>query len=60
MKKDIQKLKKELEDYYGTAAFSGMPMAMTDLWKVQSSSDEEILKNAQENGFDISEYLSDD
>jgi hypothetical protein len=48
--KDIEELRKELEDYYGTAMVSGMPMAVIDLSRVSEMSDEEIeeSKNSAE------------
>ena len=45
--KDIEELRKELEDYYGTAMASGMPMAVIDLSHVSEMSDEEIEEEAR-------------
>ena len=45
--KDIEELRKELEDYYGTAMVSGMPMAVIDLSRVSKMSDEEIEEEAR-------------
>lgn len=53
---DSTQLRKDLEDYYGTAAFSGMPAAFVDLCRVQQSSDAELLRMAQQNNMDLSRY----
>lgn len=47
---DINKLRKELLDYYGTAMASGFGMAVVDLSKVERASDEEIIKLAIKEG----------
>jgi len=56
MRIDMDDLRRDLEDYYGTAAFSGMPVAFMDLYRVQQASDYELLRMAQQNGFDMSRY----
>ena len=53
---DSRQLRKDLEDYYGTAAFSGMPAAFADLGRVQQSSDAELLRIARQNNVDLSRY----
>ena len=40
---DTEKLREELKDYYGTAAFNGMPQAMIDVSKIENASEEELL-----------------
>ena len=44
-------------DYYGTAMFSGFPMAVVDLSRIERASDEELIEIAQKNGVDLSEYV---
>lgn len=44
------KVKRDLEDYYGTAMFNGFPMAMMDLEKVKKASDNELYKMADDIG----------
>lgn len=56
---DIKKLRRDLIDYYGTAANSGFPAAMADLIKVENASDSELLEIARKNGFDIKRYVED-
>lgn len=43
-------LRKKLKDYYGTAMFSGNPMAVIDLSRVDSANDEELEKLANKAG----------
>lgn len=54
---DIERLREDLKDYYGTAMASGFPMAMMDLSEVEHASEEELVKKAIQNGMDISKYL---
>lgn len=56
MKKNADDLRKDLEDYYGTAAFSGMGAAFMDLNQVQRESESELVRRAEQNGFDLSRY----
>ena len=53
---DIEALRRDLEDYFGTAAFSGLPMAIMDLSKVENASSEELVRIAVKNGFDLTKY----
>ncbi|MBO4432951.1 MAG: hypothetical protein J5852_05400 [Clostridia bacterium] len=53
---DYSKLRDDLTDYYGTAAFSGMPAALIDVVDIQSASNDSLLRRASENGFDLSDY----
>ena len=54
---DIRRLRRDLKDYFGTAMFNASPMAIMDLSKVDCASDMEIIEIAQENGFDLREYI---
>lgn len=53
---DIDRLRSDLEDYYGTGAFSGMPAMMMEVFDVQKMSDEDVVRNAQQEGFDLFRY----
>ena len=53
---DVEGLRKNLKDYYGTAMFSGFSMAMMDLTRVERASDEEVINMAKEKGIDIRKY----
>ena len=60
MQFDTKDLRRDLEDYYGTAAFTASPMAFMDLYRVQNASDSELVRMAQQNGFDLDRYVRDD
>lgn len=53
---DIERLRNDMEDYYGIAMFSGFPMAVMDLSKVARASDEELIRMAEKNGVDLRKY----
>ena len=59
MSYDYKNLQNALTDYFGTAMVSGNPAAMIDLIQVQQSTNEELLRTAQQNGFDLSRYTKD-
>ncbi len=54
---DIRRLRRDMEDYYGTAMFGGFPMAVMDLSKVERMSDREIIELAEKNGVDLRKYI---
>lgn len=54
---DIDRLRRDMKDYYGTAMVNASPMAMMDLSKVERASDEQIVKMAQEQGVDLKKYV---
>ena len=56
MSYDYKNLQNALTDYFGTAMHSGNPAAMMDLIHVQQSTNEELPRTAQQNGFDLSRY----
>ena len=47
---EIEQVRDGLKDYYGTAAFSGFPMAVMDVVKVEQMDDEEVIRKAREAG----------
>ena len=53
---DYEKLRKDLIDYFGSAMFSGLPMAIVDLGDVETASNDELVKIAVRNGFDLTKY----
>lgn len=55
---DYEKLRKDLIDYFGTA-ISFSPMAIMDLSRVESASDDELVEIAKRNGFDLTKYFKD-
>lgn len=52
---DIEALRKDLIDYFGTA-MQFNPMAIMDLTKVENASPEELVEIAQDNNFDLNDY----
>ena len=53
---DIEKLRSDLIDYFGTA-MGFFPVATMDLIKVQNASDEELINIALKNNFDLNKYI---
>ena len=53
---DIDRLRKELIDYYGTASML-YPIAIMDLTKVETCSAEELINIAKNNGFNLNDYI---
>ena len=51
-------LRKDLMDYYGTAAFSGFPYAMMDVFAVERMSGEQLWAQAEKNGFRMDRYIT--
>ena len=49
-KEEAEEAREALREYYGTAVSNGFPMAMMDLVKVDSKSDEEVIREARKNG----------
>lgn len=56
MEIDIEKLRKDLIDYYGTAMFNASPLAIIELTKVENASPQELINIALKNNFDLTEY----
>lgn len=54
---DIDKLRQDLINYFGTAMVSGFGMAVMDLSRVERASAEELIRIALECGFDLNDYV---
>ena len=54
---DVNRLRRDMKDYYGTAMFNGFSIAVMDLSKVERLSDQEIVDLAQTNGMDLEKYI---
>ena len=54
---DAEKLRRDLKNYYGTAMFSVSPMAVMDLSRVELTSDQELVRMAEEKGVDLRKYI---
>ena len=55
---DIEEFRKDLIDYFGSAMFAVSPIAMIDLTKVENASDEELIRIALDNNFDLDNYIN--
>lgn len=53
---DINKLREDLKDYFGSAMFNVSPIAMINLEEVEKASDEELIEIAISYGFDLNKY----
>lgn len=51
---DTERLRRDLEDDYGTAMSSGFPMAMMEMSEVERASDRELIEMAREKRMDLS------
>ena len=53
---NIERLRKDLLDYFGSAMVSGFPPAMMDVMRIESASTETLIRIASENGVDLGKY----
>ena len=53
---DIQRLRNDIKDNYGTAMFNGFPMAVMDLAKIERMSDQEIVDFALKKNIRLEKY----
>lgn len=53
---DIEKLREDLKDYYGTAMMFN-PIAMMELEQVTKASNEKLIEIAQKNKIDLNDYI---
>ena len=53
---DIEALRQDIIDYYGTAAYGFYPAAYTDVASIENATDEEVVKKAMELHFDLNKY----
>ena len=56
---DIEKLRKDLIDYFGTA-LNFNPLAVIDLTNIMNASAEELIDIALNNNFDLNSYVISD
>lgn len=54
---DIERLRRDLIDYFGTAMYNGSPQAIIELSRIENASPSELINIAQNNGFDINDYV---
>ncbi len=55
---NIEKLRKDLIDYYTSAMFIASPIAIMDLTKVEKADAEFLVRIAIDNKFDLRNYLN--
>ena len=53
---DVDELREHMVDYYGTAAFSGSPAAMADVWEVERMDGYELCERADQMGIDLRKF----
>lgn len=56
---DTERLRRDLEDNYGTAMASGFPIAMMEMSEVERASDRELIEMARETHADLSKYIGE-
>lgn len=54
---DIEKLRNDLIEYFTSAMFIVSPVALVDLTEVENTSDENVIKIALNNKFDLKKYI---
>ncbi len=54
---DIEKLRRDLINYFGTAMYNGSPQAMIELSRIEHASPSELINIAINNGVDINDYV---
>lgn len=54
---DIEQLRKDLIEYFTSAMFMVSPIALMDLTEVENATDEQVIKIALDNKFDLRKYL---
>jgi hypothetical protein len=53
---NIQKLRRDLMNIYGTAHFAGFDAALEDLLRIDKESEEELIRRAIKDGLDLKKY----
>lgn len=53
----IERLRKDLIEYFTSAMFMVSPIALVDLTEVENASDEQVVKIALNNKFDLNKYM---
>ena len=54
---DFDSLRNDLEDYFTSAYFIVSPLAIKELSEVEDASEIELIKIAQNNGFNLNNYI---
>ena len=56
MKIDYERLRNDLIDYFGAAMVVVSPVAVLDIDRVESASNDELIQIALQNGFNLNDY----
>ena len=56
---NIEELRRDLMDYYGTAMSNGFGMAVIDLSEIENASPEKLINIAKKLGVDLRNYIED-
>ena len=56
---DIERLRRDLIDYFGTAMTNGLGMAEIDISDIQDASTEELIRIARACGLNIIDYMEE-
>lgn len=56
---DTERLRRDIEDDYGSAMSSRFPMAMMEMSEVERASDRELIEMAREKRVDMTKYTAE-
>ena len=54
---NVDALREYMRDYYGTAMFSGFPVALLDLSDIDSMDPRELCEKAEEMGINLQRFV---
>ena len=54
---DVERLRNDMMDYYGTAIFNDFAMAAMNVEFIEMASDQDLIAIAPKEGVDLSKYL---
>lgn len=54
---DTERLRSDLEDYYGTGAFGGFSAMFSEVSDIENASDEELVRMAKRENIDLAKYM---
>ena len=54
---DVDRLRRDLMDYYGTAMFNDFAMAAMNVQFIEMASDQDLIAIAQKEGVDLTKYI---
>lgn len=54
---NYEQLRADLIDYFGTAMIYGFGAALIDIEEIESASNEKLIQIANQNGFNLNDYV---